>query len=110
VTNDYLQKCVETVREWISVYRSVWIAGLPGTERRAQLQKMMWQVVEYSKSEEAAKNAEQRMEVLELLNRAVRAELAVLHEQDAFYVEELLQRIEVIVRKIEEERERHIET
>lgn len=110
MTNEYFQKCVEAVSEWISLYRSVSIAGLPGTEKRAQLEKIMWQalqqVVEYSKSEEAAKNAEQRMEVLELLNRAVKAELAVLHEQDAFYVEELVQRIEALVLKIEEKEER----
>jgi hypothetical protein len=28
------------------------------------------------------------------LNRAVRAELAVLHEQDAFYVEDLIEELE----------------
>jgi hypothetical protein len=114
VTSEHFQKFVEAVREWISLYRSVSIAGLPGTEKRAELEKVMWQalqqVVEYSKSEEAAKNAKQRMQVLELLNRAVRAELAVLHEQDAFYVEELVQRIEAIVRKIEEEKEKHAKT
>jgi hypothetical protein len=109
-----LQKCIEIVNEWIGVYRSVSIAGLPGTERRAELEEIMWQalqqVVEYSKSEEAAKNAEERMEVLELLNRAVKAELAVLHEQDAFYVEDLVQRIEVLVRKLEKEKEEHTVT
>jgi hypothetical protein len=113
VTNRYLQKCVGAVNEWIGVYRSVSIAGLPGTERRTELEKIMWQalqqVVEYSKSEEAAKNAEERMEVLELLNRAVKAELAVLHEQDAFYVEDLVERIEVLMRKLKE-REEHAET
>jgi hypothetical protein len=114
VTNGYLQKCVEAVNEWISLYRSVSIAGLPATERRAQLEKIMWQalqqVVEYSKSEEAAKNAEERIEVLELLNRAVKAELAVLHEQDAFYVQDLVEQIQARMRKIEEENEEHAET
>ena len=85
MTNEHLQKCIEAVSEWISLYRSVPIAGLPGNERRAELEKIMWQalqqVVEYSNSEEAAKNAEERMEVLELLNRAVKAELAVLQQQ-----------------------------
>jgi len=113
VTNEHLQRCIEMVGEWISLYRSVSIAGLPGTERRAELEKIMWQalqqVVEYSKSEEAAKNAEERIEVLELLSRAVKAELAVLHEQDAFYVEALVERIEVLVRKLEE-KEEHAET
>jgi hypothetical protein len=114
VTNGYLQKCVGAVNEWIGVYRSVSIAGLPGTERRAELEKIMWQalqqVVEYSKSEEAAKNAEERTEVLELLNRAVKAELAVLHEQDAFYVEDLVKQIETLMRKLEKERKEHAET
>jgi hypothetical protein len=114
VTNRYLQKCVGAVNEWIGVYRSVSIAGLPGTERRAELEKIMWQalrqVVEYSKSEEAAKNAEERMEVLELLNRAVKAELAVLHEQDAFYVQDLVEQIEALMRKLEKEKEEHAGT
>ena len=113
MTNGYLQKCVGAVNEWISLYRSVSIAGLPGTERRAELEKIMWQalqqVVEYSKSEEAAKSAEERMEVLELLNRAVKAELAVLHEQDAFYVEDLVGRIEALMRELKE-REEHAKT
>lgn len=65
----------------------------------------MWQalqeIVEYSKSEEAAKNAEERRRVLELLNHAVKAELAVLHEQDAFYVEDLVERLETFMRKYE---------
>jgi len=114
VTNEHLQKCIEIVNEWIGVYRSVSIAGLPGTERRAELEKIMWQalqqVVEYSKSEEAAKSAEERMEVLELLNRAVKAELAVLHEQDAAFVEDLVQRIEDLMRKLEKEKEEHTVT
>lgn len=107
MTNGYLQKCIEAVSEWISLYRSVPIAGLPGNERRAELEKIMWQalqqVVEYTKSEEAAKNAEERMEVLELLNRAVKAELAVLHEVDAAFVDELVDEVETISRKLKEE-------
>jgi len=65
VTNDHLQEFLDAVDEWIRLYRSVGIAGLPGVERRAQLEKIMWQalqeIVEYSKSEEAAKNAEERL-------------------------------------------------
>ena len=105
----HFQEFVELVREWIQLYRSVSIAGLPATEKRAQLEKIMWQalqeIVEYSKSEEAAKNAERRQQVLELLNHAVKAELAVLHEQDAFYVEDLVERLETITRKYDEEEE-----
>jgi hypothetical protein len=86
----------------------VGIAGLPGTERRAQLEKIMWQalqeVVEYSKSEEAAKKAEERRRVMELLNRAVRAELAVLHEQDAAYVEDLIKELKKGMEEIEKAR------
>ena len=97
MTNDHLRESLRIVDEWIRTYRSVGIAGLPGTERRAQLEKIMWQalqeVVEYSKSEEAAKRAEERRRVMELLNHAVRAELAVLHEQDAAYVEDLLEEL-----------------
>jgi len=85
------------------------IAGLPGTERRAQLEKVMWQalqeIVEYSKSEEAARNAEERRQVMDLLNHAVRAELAVLHEQDAFYVEDLVERLETLARKYKEKKD-----
>jgi hypothetical protein len=81
MTNEHLRESLRIVDEWIRLYRSVGIAGLPGTDRRAQLEKIMWQaleeVVEYSKSEEAAKKAEERRRVMELLNHAVRAELAV---------------------------------
>jgi len=107
VTNENLQEFIETVREWIRLYRSVSVAGLPGTERRANLEKIMWQalqeIVEYSKSEEAAKSAEERLRVLELLNHAVKAELAVLHEQDAFYVEDLVEELETLMREYEKE-------
>jgi hypothetical protein len=100
---------IETVREWIRLYRSVSVAGLPGTERRARLEKIMWEaleeIVEYSKSEEAAKNAEERRRILELLNHAVKAELAVLHEQDAFYIEDLVQQLETSMRKYEKEKD-----
>jgi len=66
----------------------------------------MWQalqeIVEYSKSEEAAKNAEKRRQVMELLNHGVRAELAVLHEQDAAYIEDLLEELETLTREYKE--------
>jgi hypothetical protein len=42
---------------------------------------------------------------MELLNHAVRAELAVLHEQDAAYVDDLLQKLEGFRKKLEEEEE-----
>jgi hypothetical protein len=97
MTNEHLRESLRIVDEWIRLYRSVGIAGLPGTDRRAQLEKIMWQalqeIVEYSKSEEAAKKAEERRRVMELLNHAVRAELAVLHEQDAAYVGELIEEL-----------------
>ena len=110
MTNKHLREFIRLVDEWVQLYRAVGIAArLPGTERRAELEKIMWQalqeIVEYSKSEDAAKNAEERRRVMELLNHAVRAELAVLHEQDAFYVEGLVQRIEALMRKLEGESE-----
>jgi len=106
-TNEHLREFIRIVDQWISLYRSVGVAGrLPGTERRAELEKIMWQalqeIVEYSKSEEAAKNAEERRQVMELLNHAVRAELAVLHEQDAAYVEDLLEELETLAQKYKE--------
>jgi aromatic ring hydroxylase len=108
MTNEHLRESLRIVDEWIRLYRSVGIAGLPGTDRRAQLEKIMWQalqeIVEYSRSEEAAKNAEERLRVMKLLNHAVRAELAVLHEQDAAYVEDLIKEIEKQMKKYEEAR------
>jgi len=108
MTNKHLREFLRIVDEWIRLYRSVGIAGLPGTDRRAQLEKIMWQalqeIVEYSKSEEAAKKAEERRCVMELLSHAVRAELAVLHEQDAAYVEDLIKEIEKQMKKYEETR------
>jgi len=41
MTNDHLRESLRIVDEWIRTYRSVGIAGLPGTERRAQLEKIM---------------------------------------------------------------------
>jgi len=110
LTEEHLQEFIRIVEEWISLYRSVGVAGrLPGAERRAELEKIMWQalqeIVEYSKTEEAAKNAEERRQVMELLNHAVRAELAVLHEQDAAYVEELLEGLETLAREYKERSE-----
>lgn len=107
MTNEHLREFIRKVDEWINLYRSVGIAvRLPGTERRAELEKIMWQalqeIVEYSKSEDAARNAEKRRHVMELLNHAVRAELAVLHEQDAFYIENLLDELEDLVKEYEE--------
>jgi hypothetical protein len=95
------------VDEWVELCRAVGIAvSLPGTERRAELEKIMWQalqeIVEYSKSEDAARNAEERRRVMELLNHAVRAELAVLHEQDAAYVDDLLEELKALAEKYKE--------
>ena len=108
MANEHLREFLRIVDEWIRLYRSVGIAGLPGTERRAQLERIMWQalqeIVEYSKSEEAAKHAEERRRVMALLSHAVRAELAVLHEQDAAYVEDLIKEIEKQMKKYEEAR------
>jgi hypothetical protein len=108
MTNKHLQEFLRIIEEWIQLYRSVGIAGLPGTERRAQLEKIIWQalqeIVEYSKTEEAAKNAAERRRVMELLNHAVRAELAVLHEQDYFYVEDLIDKLEESMKEDEEEK------
>jgi len=107
MTNEHLRESLRIVDEWVRLYRSVGIAGLPGTDRRAQLEKTMWQalqeIVEYSKSEEAAKHAEERRRVMELLNHAVRAELAVLHEQDAAYVEDLLEELKKGMEEIKKE-------
>ena len=109
-TQSHLQRLIEAMTEWVQLCQSVPIAGLPATDKRAQLEKIMWQAlketVEYSKSERAAKNAEERLRVLELLNRAVKAELAVLHEQDAFYVQELVDELQRYLNKYKEEEEK----
>jgi hypothetical protein len=104
----HLQRLIGVMTEWVQLCQSVPVAGLPATDKRGQLEKIMWQAlketVEYSKSERAAKNAEERLRVLELLNRAVKAELAVLHEQDAFYVQDFVDELETYARKYREER------
>jgi hypothetical protein len=101
ITNKHLPHNLRIVEEWVRLY-AVGIAGLPGTDRRAQLEKIMLQalqeIVEYSKSEEVAKKAEERQQVTELLNHAVRAKLAVLHEQDDFCVEHLIDQVEAFMR------------
>lgn len=107
MTNEHLREFLRLVDEWVELCRAVGIAvSLPGTERRAELEKIMWQalqeIVEYSKSEDAARNAEERRRVMELLNHAVRAELAVLHEQDAAYVDDLLEELKALAEKYKE--------
>ena len=108
-TQSHLQRLIGVITEWVQLCQSVPVAGLPATDKRAQLEKIMWQAlketVEYSKSERAAKNAEERLRVLELLNRAVKAELAVLHEQDA-YVQELVDELQGYMNKYKEEEEK----
>ena len=42
-----------------------------------------------------------------LLNHAVKAELAVLHEQDDFYLEDLVEELETLTRKYEKEKDEH---
>jgi hypothetical protein len=74
---------------------------LPGTERRGDLEDLTWKAVqtavEYSKTEDAAKDAEARLLALRVVNGLMRTELLILKHQDDAYVDTLLEELGVDV-------------
>jgi hypothetical protein len=72
---------------------------LPGTEKRGELEDLTWKAVQaavdYSKTEEAAKDAEARLLALRVANGLMRTELMILKHQDDAYVDALLEELGV---------------
>ncbi len=72
---------------------------LPRTEKRGDLEDLTWKAVqaavEYSKTEDGAKNAEGRLLALRVANGLMRTELAILKHQDDAFVDALLEELGV---------------
>lgn len=71
--------------------------GLPGAEKRDELENLVWQGIReafaYSKTEDAAKDAEARLLALRVANGLSRTELAILKHQDDAFVGALLEEL-----------------
>ncbi len=74
-------------------------AELRGTEKRSDLEELTWKAVQaavdYSKTEDAAKDAEARLLALRVANGLMRTELMILKHQDDAYVGALLKELGV---------------
>ena len=69
--------------------------------------------VEYSKTEDAAKDAEARLQALRVANDLMRTELMILKDQDDAYVNDLLEELGVdlngLAKKLEREARGRVE-
>jgi hypothetical protein len=95
-------------KAWVIAYhRCVGLAGLPGKERRAELEKLTWDAVkkahEYIQTEEAAKNAKHRIVAMQAVALITRAEEQILLDMDKAEVDEIVKRIEEILNVIDKE-------
>jgi hypothetical protein len=70
---------------------------LPGSEKRDDLEVLVWRAIQeavtYSKTEDAAKDAEARLLALQVANALMRTELAILKQQDDAFVGPLLEEL-----------------
>jgi hypothetical protein len=70
---------------------------LPGTEKRGELEDLVWTAVQeavaYSKTKAAADDAESRLLALRVANGLMRTELLTLKHQDDAYVDALLKEL-----------------
>lgn len=84
------------VKEFILAYRQgVLIAGLPGKARRTDLEALAWAsldgALKYAKTQD---RPELRLLAMRVVTALMRVELAILHEQDAAHVDELVDDLE----------------
>ena len=95
-----LRALINAGKAWVIVYHQcVGVAGaLPGKERRAELEKLTWEAVkkahEFIQTEEAAKNAKNRILVIQAIALITRAEEQILADMDKAEVDQIVQRIE----------------
>jgi hypothetical protein len=82
-------------------------ARLPGAPKRDELEELTWRAVQeavaYSKTEDAAKEAEARLLALRVVNSLMRTELAVLKHQDDAFVDDLLKELKGDTDELEKE-------
>jgi hypothetical protein len=91
----------------IRYYECVVVAGgLPGKERRAELERLTWDAVkkahEFIQTEEAAKNAKHRILAMQAVALITRAEEQILADMDKAEVDQIVQRIEAALNVMDE--------
>jgi len=95
-----LRALISAGKAWVIAYQKcVAVAGgLPGKERRAELERLTWEAVkkahEFIQTEEAAKNAKHRMLAIQAIALITRAEEQILADMDKAEVDQIVQRIE----------------
>ena len=95
-----LRALIHAGKAWVIAYHEcvAVAAGLPGKERRAELEKLTWEAVkkahEFIQTEEAAKNAKHRMLAIQAIALITRAEEQILADMDKAEVDQIVQRIE----------------
>jgi len=104
-----LRALVRAGKAWVIAYREcvAVAAGLPGKERRTELEKLTWNAVkrahEFIETEEAAKNAKHRILAIQAIALITRAEEQILLDMDRAEVDEIVKRIEEILSVIDKE-------
>ena len=95
-----LRALINAGKAWLNAYHEcvAVAAGLPGKERRAELERLTWEAVkkahEFIQTEEAAKNAKHRILALQAIALITRAEEQILADMDKAEVDQIVQRIE----------------
>jgi hypothetical protein len=95
-----LRALINAGKAWVIAYHEcvAVAAGLPGKERRAELERLTWEAVkkahEFIQTEEAAKNAKHRILALQAVALITRAEEQILADMDKAEVDQIVQRIE----------------
>jgi hypothetical protein len=97
----HLREFSRLVKQFALTYRQqVAIAEgeLPGRRKRSQLERIAWraveEAVEYTKSEDAAENAQARLFALRVPSSLLRAELTILRDQDDAFVKDPLEKLD----------------
>jgi hypothetical protein len=86
----------------LAYHMSISVAGLPGKERRNNLEGLSWAAVEEAvKFAKAQEDPIVRLLAMRVVSSLIRTELAILHEQDQAYVDELVAEVEANRRELE---------
>ena len=95
VTHSSFDRAVK--RFILACLTGVSVAGLPGKERRNELEGLSWAAVaEAIKFAKAQDDPELRLLAMRVVSSLIRTELAILHEQDQAHVDELVAEVEVL--------------
>jgi len=95
-----LRALINAGKAWLITYHEcvAVAAGLPGKQRRIELERLTWEAVkkahEFIQTEEAAKNAKHRILALQAIALITRAEEQILADMDKAEVDQIVQRIE----------------